>query len=347
MHGLSGNRHTIFQGWTTILTSLTIAILLFLLTACDSSDNIPVQIVNDNDTISDSQLNAIQVKASQERAPDTFYFGFDLRNSPQEDTAQYLPFLNYLEQTTGYRFKIHFTPKGSTAADELGRNRTQFAAMGAISFLYAQARYGAISLVRGLNSKGRAEYQSFFVVRPDSPIHSLQDIKGRRLAFGSRDSTQGHLIPRIVLQKNNIPLSSLMSYDYTGSHQNCSEAVISGRADVCAMQDQLAYQLQSEGFVKIIHRSDFYPSSGIAANQSVPTQALIKVKQALLDFDPLDKDRTGLYHWELTEMPRGFIASSEEDYGVLREWAIRLGFLEETRDRTEQPSRTDPPEQSL
>lgn len=72
MNGLSSNRHTIFQGWTTILTSLAIAILLFSLTACDSSNNIPVQIVNDNDTLNDSQ----------ERAPDTFYFGFDLRNSP-------------------------------------------------------------------------------------------------------------------------------------------------------------------------------------------------------------------------------------------------------------------------
>ncbi len=346
MHGFSGNRHTIFRGWTTILTSLVIAILLFSLTACDSSDNLPVQIVNDNDTLSDSQLHALQTKASQ-RAPDTFYFGFDLRNSPQEDTAQYLPFLNYLEQATGYHFKIHFTPKGSTSADELGRNRTQFAAMGAISFLYAQARYGAIPLVRGLNSKGQAEYQSVFVVRPDSPIHSLQDIKGQRLAFGNRDSTQGHLIPRIILQKNNIPLSSLASYDYTGSHHNCSEAVVSGRADVCAMQDNLAFQLQSEGFVKIIYRSAFYPSSGIVANQSVPTQALIKVKQALLNFEPLGKDSAGLYHWELTEMPKGFITSSADDYRALREWAIRLGFLEKFIQKSEQQPRTDPSEQSL
>ncbi len=50
--------------------------------------------------------------------------------------------------------------------------------MGAISFLYAQTCYGAIPLVRGLNSKGRAEYQSVFVVHPDSPIYNLQDIKG-------------------------------------------------------------------------------------------------------------------------------------------------------------------------
>ena len=359
MNGLSGNRHTIFQGWTAILTSLVIVILLFSLTACDSSDNIPVQIVNDHDTLSDSQLHDLQTKASQEKAPDTFYFGFDLRNSPQEDTAQYLPFINYLEQATGYHFKIYFTPKGSTSADELGRNHTQFAAMGASSFLYAQTRYGAIPLVRGLNSQGRAEYQSVFVVRPDSPIHKLQDIKGQRLAFGNRDSTQGHLIPRIVLQKNKIPLSSLASYEYTGSHHNCSEAVISGRADVCAMQDQLAYQLESEGFVKIIYHSAFYPSSGIVANQSVPTQALIKVKQALLNFEPQGKDSAGLYHWELTEMPRGFISSSEDDYRILREWSIHLGFLvdqsptlkkqraEETIEKTTQQPRADKQEQAL
>ena len=95
------------------------------------------------------------------------------------------------------------------------------------------------------------------------------------------------------------------------------------------MQDQLAYQLESEGFIKIIYHSTFYPSSGIVANQSVPTQALIKVKQALLDFEPLGKDSASLYYWELTEMPKGFITSSEDDYRTLREWSIRLGFLKE------------------
>lgn len=305
-------------------------VLFLLLISCDSEDNIPIQQVDSSDRLSNIELQ--QQQPQQQPQKNTYYFGFDLRASPQEDAAQYLPFLHYLEEVTGYHFKLHFTPKKSTAADELGQNKTQFSAMGATSFLFAQSRYGAKSLVRGINHQGKAEYQSVFVVTPDSSIQNIKDISGKKLAFGSRDSTQGHLIPRIMLMENNISLKNLKTHVYTGSHQNCAETVVSGKADVCGMQDQLAEKLASQGAIKIIHRSRYYPSSGIVVNKSVPAEVLTKVKRALLDFDPLGKNSKGLYHWDNTEMPKGFVSANEQDYKDLRLWSIRLGFLQASDD---------------
>ena len=204
-------------------------IFSLLLSACQQSDDIPVTKVDSSETISEEQLNEI---TATEQNPNVYYFGFDLRKSPQEDAAEYIPFLKYLSQKTGLEFKLHFTPKDSTAADELGLNRSQLAAMGATSYLYARERYGAKSLVRGVNHMGKAEYQSVFVTLPDSEINSIADIAGKRLAFGNKSSTQGHLIPRIMLSKVGISLEDLASYVYTGSHQNCAEAVVSELTDV-------------------------------------------------------------------------------------------------------------------
>ncbi len=311
-------------------------LLLFTLLSCSSADDTPVQWVDSTDRLSELELQHLNQQQQTERHPDTYYFGFDLRASPQEDTAQYIPFLNYLEAATGYHFKIYFTPKNSTAADELGQNRTQFAAIGAISFLYAESSYGVTLLARGRNEQGKAEYQSVFVVRNDSPITNIADIKGRKLAFGSRDSTQGHLIPRIMLAENNISLNDMTSYDYMGSHQKCAEAVVSGKYDVCGMQDQLAEKLVSEGVLKIIHRSRYYPSSGIVANSTVAEEVIKKVRQALLEFDPQGKDRQGLYHWDRSEMSKGFVAGGDSDYRYLHEWSHRLGFLHDS-DEQESP----------
>ncbi len=308
-------------------------LLLWTLSACDSdsADNVTILSVDSSDRLSDAELQRLQKKMQFSDGKEHSYrFGFDLRASAQEDTAQYLPFLKYLERATGYHFQLYFTPRSSSSADELGQNHAQFAAMGATSFLHAQARYGAISLVRGLNQFGKAEYQSVFVVAPDSNIRSIEDIRGQRLAFGARDSTQGHLIPRIMLANRGIGLDDLAAYSYTGSHQLCAEAVLSGKADVCGMQDQLAKKLAAEGLVKIIYFSRFYPSSGIVASQSVPDAVRAKVRQALLDFEPLGKDSKGLYHWDRTEMPRGFVASSDSDYVELRQWLIKLGFMQES-----------------
>ena len=299
------------------------AVLILVLAACDSSNDVPIQQVDE------SSVPLEQSQESKKRQQETtYYFGFDLRSSPQEDAAQYLPFLKYLEQATGYHFKLRFTPKNSTTADELGQNKTQFASMGATSYLDAQSRYDVSSLVRGLNAQGKAEYQSVLVVSNKSPIQQVKDIKGKSFAFGSISSTQGHLIPRIILTQQNISLDDLAGYHYTGSHQNCAESVVSGKYDVCGMQDQLADKLVSQGQLRILYRSSYYPSSGIVVNDSVPAEVVEKVKQALIDFSPQDKHSANLHNWERTEMPNGFVAANENDYVDLRQWSIRMGFLQ-------------------
>ena len=78
---------------------------LIILSSCDSGANLPVYDLNDK--INPNELNNVQ---SPYKSQDTYIFGFDLRASPQEDARQYLPFLAYLEKTTGYKFKLQFTP---------------------------------------------------------------------------------------------------------------------------------------------------------------------------------------------------------------------------------------------
>jgi len=75
--------------------------------------------------------------------------------------------------------------------------------------------------------------------------------------------------------------------------------------------------------------TQYYPSSGIAANKDVPPEVLDRVRQALLDFDPQGRDAPGLYHWSRTEMVNGFIEATDDDYAELLEWAVKLGFFEE------------------
>lgn len=264
----------------------------------------------------------------QHAESETVYrFGFDLRASPQEDARQYLPFLRYLEHSTGYRFKLHFAAD-QHIIDDLGTNTVQFAALGASSYILAKHRYGAIPVVRGLNHDNKAEYRSALVVAPNSAIQRIADLKGKRMAFGNISSTQGHLIPRIILSEFNVELSELNGYEYTGSHSRCADAVISGRYDVCGMQDTMAEHLAAQGLLKILHFSEYFPSSGITANKYVPDEVIANVRNALVNFQPNGRDGPELYNWDKTEMPNGFVATHDEDYAKLRRWSIALGLIE-------------------
>ncbi len=268
--------------------------------------------------------------------PEVFNFGFDLRGSPHEDARQYLPFLDYLEQATSYRFRLRFTPNDGEIIDDLGSNVVQFAAIGAESYIRARHQYHVIPLVRGLNQYNKAEYQSVIVVAPGSPVEQLQDLVGKRFAFGSLSSTRGHLIPRIVLQEHGISLQDFKLYDHTGSHTNCAKAVISGEFDACGMQDIMGRQLAAEGLLRIVHESNYFPSSGIVTNSKVPEEVRDRVKQALLDFKPLSIHAKRLYRWQLTEMSNGFVEADDEDYHALHEWNHKFGLIRHAEASAEQ-----------
>ncbi len=271
--------------------------------------------------LTESQLAITQQTGSIFRV---IAFGFDLRASPQEDARQYLPFLKYLERATGYRFQLRFTPKGGNLARELGMGMVDLAAVGAVSFIHANQSHGVVPLVRGLNAGNKATYRSMIVVLPESPIGSLAELRGKRFAFGSMDSTQGHIIPRISLLEHGIALKDFAQFDFTGSHQNCANAVMSGQYDACGMQDTMASRLAGEGKLRILYASPDFPSSGIAANKDLPPEALANIRKALLDFDPKGRDKGGLYNWDRTEMPNGFAPVAPNDYAALRAAIRRL-----------------------
>ncbi len=300
--------------------------LIVNIVGCETSEENSFIVADLNDQLNDKEI-AIKRSSFHATAEECYSFGFDLRASPQEDARQYLPFLRYLEQATSYCFKLRFTPRNSTIIDELGQNRVQFAALGAVSFLIAEARYQAIPLVRGVNAENQANYRSIFIVAPKSPLQTLQDIKGKRLALGNQSSTQGHLVPRIELQQHGVTLNDLAFYLFTGSHQRCASEVIAGRVDACGLQDTMAERLAEQGLVRILYQSDYYPSSGIAANNTLPDSVIERVKQALLEFDPMGRNALGLHHWERTEMPHGFVAAWHSDYDVLRPWLKRFGLI--------------------
>jgi phosphonate transport system substrate-binding protein len=99
------------------------------------------------------------------------------------------------------------------------------------------------------------------------------------------------------------------------------------------MQDTMGMELAKEGLVRIIYTSKEYPSSGIAVNGKVPALVVARVREALFNFDPAGRHAAGLYHWDKTEMPKGFTAASDRDYSELREWVKKLGYFPDIKPK--------------
>lgn len=268
----------------------------------------------------------VRLPASPENEP-VYVFSFDRRLEPREDVRIYAGLLEYLEYKTKHRFRLYVIPRTGSLVNEILSGKVDFAAVGVLTYLQVHENSDAEMLVRGINREGESAYQSFIVTRPESGLFSLSDLRGHTFAFGARNSTQGYLIPRIMLSQANIELSDLNAYEFTKSHFETSNAVISGRADAGALQDTLANVLAEQGLIRIIARSDYYPSSGIMAGAHVPAEVIDAVREALLAFDPNHLNGVDLYHWERTEMPSGFRLTSDSAYYALRTWAETFHLL--------------------
>ncbi|MCL5677483.1 MAG: phosphate/phosphite/phosphonate ABC transporter substrate-binding protein [Firmicutes bacterium] len=275
-----------------------------------------------------ADVNA-ELPAAPPPEPGVYYFGFDRRLEPAEDVRIYVPFLRYLENVTGYRFQLKPSPRGGSVVDELGNGSLQFAAIGALSYVEAHQRFGVKALAEARTPDGNAQYRALIVTRPDSRVRTLGDLKGGSFAFGNQTSTQGNLIPRIMLQQAGIALTDLGSFQYHTSHVETANAVMSGRFDAGAIQDTLGRELVRQGLLRIVAESDPFPSSTISASPTVPDQVLKAVTKALLDFAPTGRDAAGLYHWEQSEMPLGFVPVDGEALARVERLAEEVGLLKQ------------------
>ncbi|MBS1111829.1 MAG: phosphate/phosphite/phosphonate transporter, periplasmic binding protein [Nitrospirae bacterium] len=271
--------------------------------------------------------------AGKAEAPskETLYFGFDLRLGPKEDIKIYAPFLKYLEKATRRHFRIKFTEKYEKTLKNLGEGTTQFAAIGTLSYAIGNEMYGIKYLLSGVNQEGDPRYHAAIIAAPDSKIRDIKDLKGRSFCFGSKMSTQGHLIPRKMLEDVGITLKDLNHYYYSGSHTDTASDVLKGECDAGGIQDVLANRLSAEGKIKIIAFSEPYPSSIIAYNKSVDSDTVRAVKAALLAFEPKGRHKSLLFDWDKTEMPLGFTVLNEFEIDRVTALARKYELIKEQR----------------
>lgn len=253
--------------------------------------------------------------------------GYDPRLEPKDDVRQLASLGKWLEKQTGLSYGV-FIPSGDeNVVDGLCANKADFAVVGTVSYLQAHEQCGVQILVRGRNADGKDTYRAAIIVAADSTLQTLTDLRGHTFAFGAINSTQGHLIPRLMLQEAGLVLEDFRTYTYSGSHAGTANAVTSHRVDAGALQDTLALELAQRGLVRILALSEPYPSSGIVVAPDVPEPIIESVQNALLQLDPAGADTTELYEWWRTEMPLGFVRASDDDYQELRQIAVTIGLL--------------------
>ena len=244
-------------------------------------------------------------------------FGFCPKYNPRIMYQLYQPFIDYLNETTPYQFEIKLSRVYQDTIDRLGSGEIIIASCGPVSYIKAREKYGVKPILRALSKDGKPYYRGIIIVRRDSPIQALADLKGKTFAFGQAWSTAGHILPEYYLLKSNIRLKDLKSYSFLRHHDSVANAVLKGEFDAGAVKDIVAIEHQKNG-LRFIYTTAPIPTVPIFIRNDAPKGLVESVKSALLKLNPKNPTHQNkMAQWD-EEFKYGFTETTDSDYDSIR-----------------------------
>lgn len=199
----------------------------------------------------------------------------DLRISaiPLKDMQQlieeYRPLANMLSAGLGMPVRILHASSYESVIDAVVSGGTDIAAMGPVSYLIARQLnpdiepFASLVPAPGHFSPSGNYYSSLLLVRSDSKLNRVRQLRGRRVALSDPASTSGGLIPKHEFAAMiGEPLGDYFSRQvYAGSHDRALDALLAGRVDAAFVSseradDYLQRGLIDKGSLQILWRSD-------------------------------------------------------------------------------------------
>ena len=231
------------------------------------------------------------------------------------------PLKAYLTKALGHEVELIIPTNYNATVEAMGNGSLDFAYFGGLTYMKAHSQFGVMPLVQRTSD---LQFHAVFITGANSPIHSLQDLKGRNFAFGDINSTSGHLMPYLELKQIGINPDTDMKFRYTGSHPATAKAVESGAADAGALDETVFNSLIADGKVDKTKVRIFYTTKPFvdyvwAARKEIDTAKQEKFVQAFLRLKEGQDD-------EILKILRGktFVRATDDEYSALKRVAQEL-----------------------
>ena len=191
-------------------------------------------------------------------------------------------------------------------------------------------------------------YKSQILVRTDSGINSLADLKGKKFAFVDALSASGYVYPTLVIKNKTgqEPKTFFSQTIFAGGHPQAALAVYNKQVDgaatfIDARDSLVAANPDIKTATKVIETAGPIPNDGVALRKGFPDDLGKTVTQALIDYS---KDTGGakilsaLFAWD------GILAIDAKFYDPMKEAAALAGVDVETLAKnTPRPAATPTP----
>jgi phosphonate transport system substrate-binding protein len=257
---------------------------------------------------------AAQAQPSAQSAGTALRFGVLNQRSPQLIAQYWNPILEHVAKKSGVPLELRI---GKTAPDT-----TAMAVRGELDLYYTNHLFTVERDALGWTVFGRGAGESIraaIVVAADSPLHSLAELKDRRVAFPSREAFLGYWVPMDALLRGEVDVAS----QFAGNQEGAMAQLRSGAADAAAVNAKvLAEYAQRVGLrTRALWTSEPYLELALMASPQVSADKVARLRAA---FVGMARDPEGARLLEAAaaligqKPPFGFAPAENRDYDNYR-----------------------------
>jgi len=263
----------------------------------------------------------------------TFRVGYMICNAPEETRARFAPLTEYLARETGASFvPVYLDTMDVEEAFEKGE--IDFVHSNSLLYAILAKRHGAKLVAAERRGAFGAMSAGAVVVRADSPVKTLADLRGKRIMFGPAWAPFGFLSQYAMLLEAGVdPERDLGPYAFPGGtwqHEKIIYSVLYGAYDAGAapmidLEEMAAEGKIAPGDLRVVARSELAPYCTFSVASTVSPEWADKVRKALLALDETTTVEIGGEELKVLKaaLVDGFDALAEGDYEIIHRWAKR------------------------
>lgn len=199
---------------------------------------------------------------------------------------------------------------------------------GGVMYVKLNEEMGLIPLVTPVE-KGKTSYKGYIIVKEDSGISTLEDLKGKSFSFVNKHSTSGYLMPRLMMLEEGIENTEkyFSKVEYTEDHLSCLISVYNGYSDGGAISEFVFDTEEASKYegIKVIMETEEVPSICIAVRKDMKPEYIEKLKNAFLEIGKTPETK------ELMELfeTQGYLEAKDSDYDMIKKAMDKISKYED------------------
>ncbi len=247
--------------------------------------------------------------------------------APREGFIYYRRLFDYIEEKLGRTIEYIDREDYSEINELLKANRIDVAFVCGGPYVEGR-KINSQELLVAPYAYGGTVYYSYVLAHKESPVETLEGLRGKTFAFTDPLSNTGKLVPTYMLAKiDETPASFFESHDYTYAHDKSIRAVAEGIVDGSAV-DSLVWEYMKNtnpkftSQTKIIKKSPPYGIPPVVVRPDLDEKMKEKLKQVFLNIHKDEKGREILKGM----MVEKFVRIEDSAYDSIREmkqWLLR------------------------